>query len=98
MLNDNLLRLAAMKYLTLIDLSSGYHNLNLDEKSSYLTTFSCPFGRDRYITLPFGVGPVGDMFQKEIYELCSSMSSVFGIADDILIADFDEWVRTMMKH
>ena len=38
-------RLAGVKYLTLIDTSSGYHNLKLDEQSSYLTTFSCPFGR-----------------------------------------------------
>ena len=30
------------------------------------------------------------MFQKEIDELFSSMSNVFCIADDILIAGFDE--------
>ena len=33
------------------------------------------------------------MFQKKINELFSSMSSVFGIADDILIAGFDEWSK-----
>ena len=48
-LNDILLRLVDVKYLTVTDTSSGYHILNLEEQSSYLTTFSCPFGRYKYI-------------------------------------------------
>ena len=43
--------------------------------------FSCPFGRYRYIRLPFGVAPVGDMFQKKIEKLFSGMPNGFGIAD-----------------
>ena len=42
-LNDILPRLAGIRYLTLIETSSGYHNLKPDQESSYLTTFSCPF-------------------------------------------------------
>ena len=34
-LNDILAKLAGIKYLTLIDTSSGYHNVKLDEKLSY---------------------------------------------------------------
>ena len=47
-LNDIFLKLNNAKYLSLIDVSSGYHNLKLDERSSYLTTFACQFGRCRY--------------------------------------------------
>ena len=43
-LRDTILRLVGVKYLTLIDAISGYHNLKLDEKLSNLT-FSSPFGR-----------------------------------------------------
>ena len=32
-----------------------------------------------------------DMFQKKIDELFSVMPNVFGIADAIVIVDFDEW-------
>ena len=35
--NDILPRVAAIKYLMLIDVSSRYHNVKLDEQSSYLT-------------------------------------------------------------
>ena len=53
-INDILPRLACVKYLTLIDASSGYNNSKLGEKSSYLTTFSCPFGKYQYIIQQFG--------------------------------------------
>ena len=39
LLNYILTRLAGVKYLTLIDVSSGYNNLKLDKQSSYLTAF-----------------------------------------------------------
>ena len=39
-LNDILLKLNNAQYVSLIDVSSGYHNLKLDEKSSYFTTFA----------------------------------------------------------
>ena len=44
MLNDILPRLNNVQYMSIIDASLGYHNLKLDEKSSYLTMFACPFG------------------------------------------------------
>ena len=51
----------------LIDASSKYHNLEHDGISSYLTTFSCPFGRYHYIIrLLFLAASVGDMFQKKM--------------------------------
>ena len=31
-----------------------YTTYKLDKQSSYVTTFSCSFGRYRYIQLPFG--------------------------------------------
>ena len=48
MLNDILPKLNNVKYMSIIDASSGYHNLKLDKKSWYLTTFACPFGKYMY--------------------------------------------------
>ena len=66
MLNDILLKLNNVQYMSIIDASSGYHNLNLDKQSSYLTTFACLFGRYRYKWLLFRAAPAGDMFQHKI--------------------------------
>ena len=69
-LNDILSKLSNAKYLSLIDANSGYNNLELDERSSYLMMFTCQFGRYRYKSLPFGAAPAGDMFQKKIDKIC----------------------------
>ena len=68
---------------------SGHHNLKLDDRSSYLTTFACQFGRYRYKRLPFGAAPAGDMFQHKIDEIFKDLPNVFGIADDILVVRYD---------
>ena len=77
------------KYLTLIDTISEYHNLKLDEKLSYLMTFCHQFGRYRYMRLPFGPAPSGDIFQRKIDKIIRELPNVFDIADDILIVDFN---------
>ena len=65
-LNDIFPKLNDAKYLSLIDVSSGYHKLTLDETSSYLTINACQFGRYRCKRLLFGAAPTGDMFQRKI--------------------------------
>ena len=44
-INDLFPKLTNVKYLSLTDASSRYHNLRVDEKSSYSTIFSCEFAR-----------------------------------------------------
>ena len=65
MLNDILPKVNNVQYMSIIDASSGYHNLKLHEKSSYLTTFACPFGQYQYKCLPFGAVLAVDMFQHK---------------------------------
>ena len=74
--------------MTIIDASSGYHYLKLDNITSGLTTFACYFGRHRCITVPFGITPVGDIYQQKIEKLFKDLANVLGIADDILIIGY----------
>ena len=107
-LNDIFPKLYNVKYLSLIDASSGNHNLKLDERSSYLTTFTCQFGRYRYKRLPFGAAPTGYMFQHKSDKIFKDLSNVFGIADDILFVGYNSdgkdhdktlwWVLQICKH
>ena len=76
--------------MSIIDASSGYQNLKLDENSSYLTAFACPFGWYWYKWLLLGAAPVGDMSQCKIDEIFSDMPNVFGITDDILVIWYNE--------
>ena len=90
MWNDILLKLNNVQYMSIIDVSSGYHNLKLDNKSSYLTTFTCPFDWYQYKHLLFRAVPAGNMFQCKIDEIFSDIPNMFGIMDDILVKGYDE--------
>ena len=76
-LNDILCKLNTVKYMSIIDASSGYYNLQLYTKLSYLTTFACPFHRYQYRCLLFRAVPAGDMFQCKIDEIFNDMPNVF---------------------
>ena len=49
--NDIFQKLTHTHYVTIIDTSSGYHNLKVDK---YLITLAYQFGRYGYTRLPFG--------------------------------------------
>ena len=42
-----------------------------------------------FVRLPFGVAPVGDMFQQKTDEILKDLPNIFGVADDILIVGYD---------
>ena len=88
-LNDIFPKLNNAKYLSLIDDSSGYHNLKLNKRLSYLTIFACKFGRYRYKGLLFGAAPRVDMFQRKIHRIFKNLPNVFVLADDILVVGYD---------
>ena len=93
-----------MQYMSIIDASSGYHNIRLDMQSSYLTTLACPFGRYQYKCQLFGAALVDDMFQCKIEEISNDMPNLFGIADILVIgykkdgADHDEAVYNVLRQ
>ena len=89
-LNDILLKLNNVQYMSIIDASSRYHNLKLDKQSPYLTMFACPFGRYRYKCLPFGAVLAGNMFQHKSDEIFNDIPNVFGIVDNILVIGYDK--------
>ena len=88
-LNDILPKLNNAQYLSLKDGSSGYHNMKLDKKSSYLTMFACQFGRYRYKRLTCWIAPAGDLFQRKIDKIFKDLPNVFGIAYDILVVGYE---------
>ena len=89
-LNDILPKLNNVKYMSIIGVSLGYHNIQLDTKSSYLITFACPFGRYQYKHLLFGAVPACDMFQHKIDEIFNDTLNIFGIADNILVIGYNK--------
>ncbi|GBO12139.1 Retrovirus-related Pol polyprotein from transposon 17.6 [Araneus ventricosus] len=78
---------------SLFDATNGFWQLALDEESSYLTTFATPWGRYRFLVLPFGLNNSPEEFQKAMEELFENEPNVIPYFDDICIGS-----KTMEEH
>ena len=63
-IDDILPELAKSKFKTLKDATSGYWHVVLDLASSLLTMFNTPWGKFRWLRLPFGLKIASDVFQE----------------------------------
>ena len=72
--------------MTVLDCHKGYWHQQLDEQSSYMTTFNTEFGKYRYTVMPFGATVAGHVFQHKLDECFGDILNVIVIADDIMVA------------
>ena len=84
-LDDILPELAQSKYFTIKDATSGFWHILLDFRSSLLTTFNTPWGKYRWLRMPFGLKVPGDVFQERLDRVLRQVPGTLGIADDIVI-------------
>ena len=84
-LDDILPELAQSRYFTIKDATSGFWHIPLDLRSSLLTTFNTPWGKYRWLRMPFGLKVSGDVFQERLDRVLRLVPGVLGIADDIVI-------------
>ena len=76
------------------DATESFHQLKLDEKSSFLTTFHTPFGRYRWKRVPYGLSSIPEVFQKRMEEnVTSHISTARNFFDDIIV-----WGSTVQEH
>ena len=98
-LEEALAEIPNAKYFSKLDAQSGYWQLKLDDKSSYLTTFNTPHGRYRFKRLPFGLVCAQDYFQMKMDQIFEGIQGVTPLVDDVLIAGStqEEHDKTLMK-
>ena len=82
---DEVLACAASKrFFFKIDLSNGFWNLRLSVASSYLCVFNTPYGRFRYLRMPFGVSPAPEIFHRVVSDVLRPFgNAVIHYVDDI---------------
>ena len=69
-----------------LDAVSGYFQVELDEESSFLTTFLLPSGRYRYLRLPMGMSSSSDDWCRISDAVIKGFPWARKIVDDILIS------------
>lgn len=92
-LEEITLEMKGAKYFTKLDASSGFWQIPLDEYSSRLCTFATPFGRYRFLRLPFGIKSAPEVFQKIIHRYFGNIEGVVSYEDDLCI-----WSTSKEEH
>ena len=77
-------KLNGSKYFTL-DLRAGYHHIPLDKSSIPKTAFNLPFGKYKYIKVPFGLAQAPAYFQELMTSILKEFNFAIAYLDDIII-------------
>lgn len=98
-IEDVLPNLSKAKVFTVLDAKNGFWHVQLDQESSYLTTFGTPWGRYRWKRMPFGISPVPEEFQRRLDTALEGLEGVKPICDDILIYGVgDSYEEAVVDH
>ena len=65
-LEELLPKLCKAKVFSTLEAKDGFYKISLDEASSKLTLFWTPFGRYRYLRMPFGISLAPEEFGKNL--------------------------------
>ena len=84
-IDDILSNLAQARCFSVLYAKNGFWHVRLDEPSSYATTFGTPWGRYRWLRMPFGISPAPEEFQRRVNDILLGLSGIKVIADDILV-------------
>ena len=81
------------KVFSKIDASAAFWHLKLDKESSDLCTFNTPYGRYKYLVMPYGIKSASEIFHRELRNLFEGVEGVENIHDDIVI-----YTKTVKEH
>lgn len=84
--------MANAKFFSVLDVTSGFWTVPLERESSFLTTFATPFGRYRFLRMPFGIATGSEVFQCAMEQVFANQPCKIFV-DDILI-----WGKTAEEH
>ena len=79
-------QLGGMQYFSMLDLSSGFHQIEIKEEDKEKTAFSTPQGHFEYERMPFGLKGAPATFQRLMNEVLRGLigSICFVYIDDIV--------------
>ena len=64
-----------------------------NDESSFKCTFNTPFGRFRYLRLPFGISSAPEVYHKIVHQLFEGLPGVDKSVDDVIV-----WGNTTEDH
>ena len=84
-IEDILPDLTDAKVFSVLDATNGFRHVELDEYSSKLTCFNTPYGRFRWLLMPFGLKSAPEEYARRQAQTLGGLEQIKIIADDILV-------------
>ena len=78
-------QLNGAKYFSTLDLRAGYHHIGLTSDSIPKTAFTSPFGKYKYVKVPFGLAQAPAYFQELMTGVLKDLPFAMAYLDDIII-------------
>lgn len=78
-------KLDGAQVFRVLDCSTGYWQVQLDDDSSKLCTYNTPFGRYRFLRMPYGISSASDVFQQKIKAPYEGIDGVEGYIDEMIV-------------
>ena len=83
-------------WMTSLDATMGYHQIQIAEHCRDLTCFITPYGRMRYIRCPMGLVSAMDVYNRRGDEALGDIAQTVKIVDDVLA--YDASYRAHLAH
>ncbi len=85
-LQEILDKVGSSNVLSKLDLTSGFHQIEVAPESQDLTSFSCPAGKFKYVCMPFGLKNAPAIFQAVVEQVLAPMARVASnYIDDVVV-------------
>ena len=89
-INEMYAKLKGAKVFSTIDLRSGYHHITLGKSSRAKTAFVTPFGKYKFLMVPFGLAQAPAYFQLLMNKVLHGLDFAMTYLDDIIIFSKNE--------
>ena len=96
-IDDLISNLVASKYITTLDLTKGYYQVPVHIKDRVKTAFITPYGKYKFITMPFGLISAPSTFQRLMDGLLNGLHNFMVAYLDDIIVHSSNW-KEHMQH
>ena len=85
MIDERYAKLKGAKVFSTIDLGSGYYHIALGKDSRAKTAFVMPFGKYKFLMVPFGLAQAPAYFQLLMNQVLEGLTYAMTYLDDVII-------------
>lgn len=83
-------RMSGSTVFSMLDADKTFWQVKLSDNSSKYTTFNTPFGRYKFLRMPYGISSAPEVFYKCFQEMFSDINGVEVYLDDIIVYGKDK--------